>query len=157
MESGCSLPCSQNSATCLHTEPHQEFSSPPSYFLKIHFNIIFPSTSRFSKFPLSSCFPTIFFHPSFLSRIRTTCPAHHSVFDLFTPNNTWYGVQIKKLPFMYSSPFPIYLVRLRSKYLPQRRTLLHTQPMFVSHCDRTEIAIKSYGWNSAWSKLGYDQ
>jgi hypothetical protein len=39
-----SLPHSQVPATCLYPEPTQSSPYPTSHFLKIHFNIIFPST-----------------------------------------------------------------------------------------------------------------
>ena len=42
------LPRPWQLATCPYPEPDQS-SSPPSYFLKIHFNIIFPSTPKHVK------------------------------------------------------------------------------------------------------------
>jgi hypothetical protein len=41
----------------------------------------------------------------------------HSQFD--HANNIWWGVQILKFLIMQFSPFPCYLVPLRSKYSPQ--------------------------------------
>jgi hypothetical protein len=44
MEPGGSLPHSQEPATCPYPEPAQFSPCPPSHVLKIHFNIIRPST-----------------------------------------------------------------------------------------------------------------
>jgi hypothetical protein len=44
----------------------------PSYFLKIHFNIILPFTHRSSKWCLSFWFSTIILY-AFLSRLSTSC------------------------------------------------------------------------------------
>jgi hypothetical protein len=44
-------------------------------------------------------------------------PSHSSRF--VHPNNIWCGIQIIKLLVMYFSPFPCYLVLLRTKYSPQ--------------------------------------
>jgi hypothetical protein len=58
METEGSLPCPQEPATCPYPEPDQSSPRPPpSYFLKIHFNIILPFTPRFSKWSFSFRFP----------------------------------------------------------------------------------------------------
>jgi hypothetical protein len=44
METEGSLPHSQIPATCLYPKPAQSSPYPTPYFLKIHFNIILPST-----------------------------------------------------------------------------------------------------------------
>ena len=51
MEPGVSLPHSQEPATCPCPEPDRSRSCPPSHFLKIHFNIMLPSTPEYSFFP----------------------------------------------------------------------------------------------------------
>jgi hypothetical protein len=50
-------------------------SIPPFHFLKIHFNINLPSTSRFSKWSFHSGFPTKTLYAAHLSPIRATWPA----------------------------------------------------------------------------------
>ena len=52
-----SLPHSQVSATCPFPEPHQSSPCSPTNFLKIHLNIIIPSTPGSSKWSLSLSFP----------------------------------------------------------------------------------------------------
>jgi hypothetical protein len=49
MEPEGSLPHSQELATCPDPEPFQSSPCPLSHFLKIHFNIILPSTPESSK------------------------------------------------------------------------------------------------------------
>ena len=57
MEPEASLPHSQVPATCPYPEPDQPSSCSPSPFLKIHPNIILPSTPESSKWSLSLIFP----------------------------------------------------------------------------------------------------
>ena len=68
-----------------------------SYFLKIHLNIILPSTPGSPKWSLSLMFPHQ--NPVYTSPLPCTChmprPSHYSRFD--HPNNIWWSVQITKL------------------------------------------------------------
>jgi hypothetical protein len=73
--------------------------------------------------------------PVYISPLPNTCYmprlSHSSRFD--HPNNIWWGVQIIKLPLMYSSPPPCYLVPLRPTHLPY----FQTSSAYVSpQCER---------------------
>ena len=68
--------------TCSYPEPYQSSPYPPTHFLKIHLNIILPSTPGPSKWPLFLRFPTITLHMPFLSIMRAICPAHLILLDL---------------------------------------------------------------------------
>ena len=85
----------------------------PFLYLKIHFNIIFPSTPRSSNWSLSLKFP----HqpPPFV--------LHSLSISFFL---------IKDHVVMSTSPVPCYLVFLRHKYLPENPILIHPQPTFFS-------------------------
>jgi hypothetical protein len=72
--------------------------TPTSHFLKIHLNIILPSTPGS---PPSELMP------------------RSSHFRFYHPHNSGWGVQIMKLLIMKSSPLPCYLVPLGPKYSPQ--------------------------------------
>ena len=69
-------------------------SMPPSHFLKIHLNIILPSTPGSSKSSLSLRLSTKTLYAP-LSTCYIPRPSHSSRFN--HPNNIWWGVQIIKV------------------------------------------------------------
>jgi len=82
-----------------------------SHFLKIHFNIILPSSPRSSKWSFSLRFS---YQNTVGTSIHRTChmprPAHSSWLDY--QNNVWWGVQIIKFLIMLSLPLRCYLTPL---------------------------------------------
>ena len=74
--------------------------TPTSYFLKIHLNIILPSTPGSPKWSLSLRLPYLPKPSIRLSSIRATCPPSHSSL-FYHLNNTGWEVQITKLLFMW--------------------------------------------------------
>jgi len=146
MKPKISLPHSQVPATCpylvrappshfLKIQLHP-FHSPTFHFLKIHFNIILPSTSGFPMKTLSLRVPHQYtVYASSLAHTRyMTHPSHSPRFD--HPNNICRGLQIIKLLITQFSPLSCYLVPLRPKYSPQHPIPKHPQPTFFLQCER---------------------
>jgi hypothetical protein len=118
MEKEGSLPHSQEPTTCLHPA-----HVSPSYFLKIHFNIIITFTPRSShQNPVcTSPFPRAYYIP-------------HSSHYPWSPAK--YLVCVTGHTASRSSPLLCYLVPLRPKYAPQHPILKHPQPLFLPQCNR---------------------
>jgi hypothetical protein len=99
-------------------------SMTASHVLKIHFNIIFTSTSGFSKWPLY----VRFHHQNLVCTIplrftRYMPRPSHSRFD--EPSNIWRGVRIIKLLIMRFSPLRCYIGPLRPKDSPKHPIFKH--------------------------------
>jgi len=138
MEPEDSLPHSQVPATCPYPEPARSSPYPYIPLLKIHLNIILPSTPGSRKWSLSLIFPHQNpVYPSPLSHTRyMPLPSHSYRFDY--PNNTGRGVEIIKLLIMQLPPLPCYLVPLRPKCSPQHPILKHSQPA-LPRCQRPSV------------------
>jgi len=84
MEPEGSLPHSQVPATCLYPETDQSSLCPTCSILKIHLNIILPSTPESSSWSPSLRNYHQRLHTTVLFHIRATCSAHVILLDLIT-------------------------------------------------------------------------
>ena len=93
-----SLPYSQAPATCPYLEPTPSSPHNPFPLLKIHLNIILPSTSRSPQWSLSLRFPhqNLVHTSPFLHTCNMLRPSHSSRF-VFVVQNCEYSKQRKLL------------------------------------------------------------
>jgi len=104
----------------------------PSYFRRIHSNIILPSTPFELSFPFTFSNQNIVrIHPS--RACYTPRPSHPLSF--YHPNNIRWGVQVMKLLITPSSPAFCHFLPLRSKYSPQHG-LYFSSILRTSHNER---------------------
>ena len=133
MEPVGSLQRLQVPATCPYPEPDHSSPCPPSHFLKIHLNIIFPPTPRLSKCSLSYRFPHR--NPVCTSSLPHTCyipRPSHSRFE--QPNDA--GEEYRSVrSFLYSYATSSFLGP-NPKYSRQQPILRHPQPTFLVQCER---------------------
>jgi len=137
-----SLPHSQVPATCPYTHSQLDpVHASTSHFLKIHLNIILPSTPGSPKWSISLRFPHQ--NPVYASPFPQTRymprPSYSSRF--YRPNNTGWAVQIIKLLIMCFYPLSCYLVPLKPKYSFQHPVLKHPQPTLLPQCEQPSFTL----------------
>jgi hypothetical protein len=116
---------------------------PPSYFLKIQFNIILLTMPRSPKCSL----PLTFSQQTLYAPLPPYVLHPHAFLSSWSdhPNKIWWEVHIIHILFMLSTPLSCYLVHLRPKYIPEH---------FVVYCTgkfQSSVLI-SIVWGRFWNK-----
>lgn len=126
METECSLPCSQESSGFPYPEPYRIHVMHPVSCRPIlkysHLRLGLPSSLLPLGFPPKTPYVT--------SLLPYSCympRACHPTWINYS-NNIWLRIQITKFLVMLSSPFPCYLVPLKTKYLLHHPVLVHPSP-----------------------------
>ena len=122
--------------------------TPTSYFLKIHLNIILPSTPGSPKWSLSLTFPHQ--NPVYVSPLSHTRhmprPTHSSLF--YRPNNTGWAVQTIQLLITSFLHSPVTPSLLGPKCSPQHPILKNPQPIFHTQCERPSFTPIQNSWQN---------
>jgi hypothetical protein len=117
-------------AVCPYPETDQLSPGSPSNFLKIHFNMILPSTPWYSKWSLFLKFPHL--NPASISclpYVLHACPSYYFRFDCL--NSVWWGIQGMRLVVGYS--ISCYFIPLRHKYLSNHPILEQCERKTFTH------------------------
>ena len=117
--------------------------SIPSYFRKIHFHIILPSTARFSKLSLS--FRFLYRKPMGISPPFHASRMHHRSHgpSLYWPNNTWRKLRVINLLIM-KCHLPASSLLLTSKCCYKHTVLGHNKRLLSPWCQTAREFIFRY-------------
>jgi hypothetical protein len=121
----------------IRSYPEPNHSNPCAYFTSLKSVLLVFSRLCLSLpsglFPIG--FSTKSPYTTFLSPyVLHIWPSHSSWF--YHADNIWWGAEIMKIFISQSSSLPCCLVLLRHKYFSQLPLPEHSQPIFLSQCDR---------------------
>jgi len=144
-------------ATCFYPDSNQSNPCLPSNFLKIHLNIIIPSTPGSFKWSLSLRFPHQ--NPALTSSLPHTCymymPVPISFFSNWSPEQHWVTRRDHEAPHYVVFSTPLSPRPLRAKY-SLHPILKHPQPTFLTQCERqsfTPIQNNKQNYSSVYFNL----